>query len=340
MDGMNVQDQSQLNYVLLLKFGSHVYGTNTPTSDLDIKGIYLPNSQDIILQRVKNNFNYNTKALPSQKNTAEDIDTEIFSLQQYLHFLMEGQTLALDILFTPPQFYLSEPHPIWSVIQSNKNQFIHAGVTAFAGYCRQQAAKYGIKGSRVAAFRQTLEVLSGLDPNKKLSEFKEELQVFIHQFQSMAKTRDRELIRLVDIFGKNRERSEIHLEVCNRKIPLHATVKYSKQILQKVFNQYGQRALLAEKNEGVDWKALMHAVRVLTQAKELLKTGEITFPRPERALLLQIRTGSLSYQAVAELIEDGLIEMETEAAQSQLPKEPNWVFANQIVFDTYRKIVL
>jgi predicted nucleotidyltransferase len=328
-----------LNTVLLLKFGSYVYGTNLPTSDLDIKGIYLPNAQDILLQRVSATLNFSTKRDPSQRNTSEDIDTEIFSLQQYLHLLLEGQTVALDILFTPKEFYLNQPHPVWQVIQDNKSRFIHAGVTAFAGYCRQQAAKYGIKGSRLAALRETLELLSSLDSSTRLKDHEDLLLKFVENSKTRSKTHDRELIQLVQTFEKNRQIHETHLQVCNRKVPLHATVKYAKQVLQKIFDQYGLRARLAEKNEGVDWKALMHAVRVLKQANELLETGQITFPRPERDLLLQIRQGSLSYAAVANLIEDGLIELEESSKKSPLPREPDRAYADNLVAETYRNQV-
>ena len=33
--------------------GSHLFGTNTPESDIDYKGIYLPEPKDIILGKFK-----------------------------------------------------------------------------------------------------------------------------------------------------------------------------------------------------------------------------------------------------------------------------------------------
>ena len=39
--------------IVELTFGSHLYGTATPDSDLDIKAVYLPEPRDILLQRVK-----------------------------------------------------------------------------------------------------------------------------------------------------------------------------------------------------------------------------------------------------------------------------------------------
>ena len=49
------------------------------------------------------------------------------------------------------------------------------------------------------------------------------------------------------------------LDVCNRKAPEHVTVKDAHTIYKHLFHEYGQGALLAESNEGVGWKAMMHA---------------------------------------------------------------------------------
>lgn len=34
-----------------MKFGSHLYGTATPESDTDIKGVFLPELRDLLLAR-------------------------------------------------------------------------------------------------------------------------------------------------------------------------------------------------------------------------------------------------------------------------------------------------
>jgi len=39
--------------IVEIKFGSHLYGTATAESDLDIKRIYIPSAKDILLQRIK-----------------------------------------------------------------------------------------------------------------------------------------------------------------------------------------------------------------------------------------------------------------------------------------------
>ena len=56
-----------------MKFGSHLYGTDTPSSDTDYKGIYLPEAKDCYLDNIKHTIDMSTGNSHS-KNTKEDID--------------------------------------------------------------------------------------------------------------------------------------------------------------------------------------------------------------------------------------------------------------------------
>ena len=129
------------------------------------------------------------------------------------------------------------------------------------------------------------------------------------------------------------------LDVCNRKVQEHITVEEAHRIYKHLFEEYGQRSLLAEKNEGVDWKAMMHATRVCREAEELLLTHAITYPRPEAALLLQIRKGELPYRQVADLLEMGLERLDECQRLSTLPQRPDKAFAEDLVAEIYGRQV-
>jgi hypothetical protein len=321
--------------IVRIKFGSHLYGTNLPSSDIDIKSVYLPCGKDILLQRVKPTISDNTKLDPNSKNSNLDIDNESFSLQQFLKLLTEGQTIALDALFAPDSFLLPLSNgtvldPLWTEIRSNKDRFLTRGINSFVGYARRQAAKYGIKGGRVAAVRAVLELLKTFDKNKKLLEYQDQLRSTIYNQDTPL-----EHAAFVDCKGPQPGQLIPHLEVCDRKIPFTNKVRQAVEVYQKVFDEYGARALLAEKNESVDWKACMHAVRVNAEAIELLSTGHITFPRPEAPLLLQIRKGELEYKKVSEIIESGFTAVGEAAETSTLRETPDLDFVDEIVAQSY-----
>src|ERR1700677_3249897 len=89
-------------------FGSSLYGTNTPTSDLDYKSVFIPDGKDLVLQKAAKHLQNNTKKNDAVKNLKEDIDDESFSVQTFLRLLCEGQTVALDMLFCPDDLVIEE----------------------------------------------------------------------------------------------------------------------------------------------------------------------------------------------------------------------------------------
>ena len=67
-----------------MKFGSHLYGTNTPDSDTDYKGIYLPTAKEIVLGTYKKTISISRNKADKERNTKDDVDNEFFSLDRYL----------------------------------------------------------------------------------------------------------------------------------------------------------------------------------------------------------------------------------------------------------------
>src|ERR1700722_12924 len=102
--------------IVTIKFGSHLYGTSTPASDIDYKSVFVPCARDIILQRVKGTI---TNARPKgigEKNYAGEIDVESHSVQSFLQLAPEGQTFALDVLFSPDWAMVEPPMDEWREI--------------------------------------------------------------------------------------------------------------------------------------------------------------------------------------------------------------------------------
>ena len=314
-----------MDLIVKMRFGSHLYGTATPESDLDLKGVYLPEAHDILLQRVKATVTSNRVKAAGEKNEAGDVDSEFYSLQRYLDLLAEGQTVALDMLFAPDAVMTTSPSPWWREIQASGHQLISKRATSFVQYCRQQANKYGIKGSRVAAARKVLAMLT--TAQKRLGNTGK-LELIAAQLADLAATTAH--VALVDLPSPG-DRPVRHLEVCDRKISFSASLKMGREIAERLVNEYGQRALQAERNEGVDWKALSHAVRIGREALELFQRGRITFPLPYADHILSIKRGLVPYKTVAMEIEQLLEDVEAAASASSLPEEPDQTLIEDLV---------
>jgi len=246
-------------------------------------------------------------------------------LQRYLDLLAEGQTVALDMLFAPDAVMTTSPSPWWREIQASGHQLISKRATSFVQYCRQQANKYGIKGSRVAAARKVLAMLT--TAQKRLGNTGK-LELIAAQLADLAATTAH--VALVDLPSPG-DRPVRHLEVCDRKISFSASLKMGREIAERLVNEYGQRALQAERNEGVDWKALSHAVRIGREALELFQRGRITFPLPYADHILSIKRGLVPYKTVAMEIEQLLEDVEAAASASSLPEEPDQTLIEDLV---------
>jgi hypothetical protein len=318
-----------MELIVEMRFGSHLYGTATTVSDLDLKGVYLPAAHDILLQRVKATFTSNRVKAPGQKNEAGDVDSEVYSLQRYLDLLAEGQTVALDMLFAPDAAMTISPSPWWREIQAKGHRLISRRATSFVQYCRQQANKYGIKGSRVAAARKVLAMLT--TAQERLGNTAK-LELIAAELTELDATTAH--VKLIDLPSSG-DRSVQHLEVCDRKISFSASLKTAREIAQRLVDEYGQRALQAERNEGVDWKALSHAVRIGREALELFQTGRITFPLPYADHILGIKRGKVPYKTVATEIEQLVEEVEAASSASSLPEEPDQALIEDLVTRAY-----
>lgn len=319
--------------IIRIKFGSHLYGTSTPESDLDFKSVHVPAGRDILLQRVKEVTQLHTKVDSRLKNTADDVDDESFSLHKYLQLVAGGDMMATELLFAPPESW-TDFEPDWiDLILANKASILNRQCKGFVGYCRKQAAKYGIKGSRVAAARASLALLDKWyksNPMARVGEFEMEILDFVDAHEHT---------EVISLPAKGTAGVLRHWEVCGRMLPFTVRVHEAGSIMQKLVDNYGQRALAAEQNQGVDWKAMSHAVRVAQQSIEMLTTGHITFPRPNAAELLVIKRGERPYKDVAEQLEALLDEVEAVSDGSSLREESDQAVIDAIVLELYGQAV-
>jgi len=87
---------------------------------------------------------------------------------------------------------------------------------------------------------------------------------------------------------------------------------------------------------GYDTKAAMHLIRVIGEGIELMRHGTITLPRPERDLLIAIRTGKYGTLADVEAVaQRGFAELESARNLSKLPENTDRERVSQVVAAAY-----
>lgn len=268
-------------------FGSHLYGTNTPNSDKDYMGIFLPSQREILLGRIPKTISSNTKTNNNAKNTPDDVDISMFSLHYFIEKACSGETITLDMLHAPPNMLIYRTY-IWDQIVKHKHRFYTRSLSALIGYARHQAAKYGVRGSRLNDAKQVVEF--AFSRPGKVKQYWDELPEGEHIFKHP------ENVNGVRMY-----------EVCGRKIGETCSMEELYTIVAKFYDNYGERARKAAANVGIDWKAVSHALRAAYQIKEILTEGTITFPLKEANFLKRVKCGELHFTLTVQPILDNLM---------------------------------
>jgi|AntAceMinimDraft_16_1070373.scaffolds.fasta_scaffold25194_6 hypothetical protein len=311
-----------MQVLVKMKYGSHLYGTSTPDSDQDFKGVFLPEKRDILLNQVKkSNRDGTTKPDGNKKNTKDDIDIEFYSLHYFIKMACEGQTVALDMLHAPIESIL-QTSDIWEEIRKNKDLFYTTNFDSFVNYAKGQAAKYGIKGSRLNAAKVMIDFLKTKPISTKLTDIWDELPEHEH----------------IEMIGRDPNGFR-QLQICNRKMQESIKVEYALEMVQKFYNTYGTRAVQAAENKGIDWKAISHAFRAAFQLVELFTNGTITYPLESAPFLKKLKNGEINYQdEAAPKLEKMVDEIRILAENSKFPTHCNVEWWENWVCDTVESV--
>lgn len=308
------------NIIMKCKFGSTLYGTSGPNSDIDIKGIAFQSSKDFILNGPKKHIEYSSTGSNDSKNSSEDIDIEIYTIHAFIKHALDGQTVAMDMLHCPDNMLIESSY-IWQEIRKNRSKFYSKNIDSFISYALGQASKYGIKGSRLNDANSVLNwmndqiFINGKDT--KLSECA--LSTFPKGEHILWHESDANGIPMI--------------EVCNRKFNINTKLHYAKDIVQKFYDNYGERAKLAQENNFCDFKALSHAFRAAYQTKQLFQEGDITFPLKDAEFIKKVKYGELSYNDIAPILEDLIDEVKDIKEKCSLPEIPDREFWNNWLYE-------
>ena len=122
------------NKGLAYKFirGSHLYGTNVETSDVDFGGVYIVDNETLM-------------GLPEYYEpqiSDEKHDTTYYELGRWVELLMKANPNALESLFAPDEFIIGDIHPAVQLIRDNRDLFVTKECfNSLYGYGKSQISK-------------------------------------------------------------------------------------------------------------------------------------------------------------------------------------------------------
>lgn len=307
--------------IVKIKFGSHLYGTNRPESDEDYLGVFIPSTEDVFgMEGCPKEWTLNEKHSVGTKNEKGDVDYKLYSLSRYFEMLSEGQSAALEILFAPDDLII-EQSPEWAEIKNHKHLFLSKlAITPFVNFASAQAHKSEIKGENLNKIRKILSLKQGLQNQGVINR---PISFFLSEPGNGTVTLkfENELINFPYSVFENEKRINKHIHIAGFKYDIGMAIKRLMTSLEEMESKYGQRSELAA-TEGVDWKSLMNAYRLIGQAEEFLTTGNLTFPRPDREFLRSILRKEFRVDYRADISEK-TFALRAIQAKSPLPDGPS-----------------
>lgn len=353
---MTGQDNSCLNVEQLLKTnllikhiaGSHAYGTALPTSDVDIRGVFIANPINI-----RTPFFY-----VNEVQDTDQPDSKYYELNKFIKLAINCNPNIIETLWIDTADIIVK-HPAWDLLTQAAPRLLNKKIAhTTVGYALSQLKR--LKGHN----KWINNPMPKQEPQQV--DFVSMVQYFPRQDQSSMFPRDFRLRNFhkqwglisygKDVFGLYQNDNYVTFDIdsgllidssnkqsrdklgtptfivkFNRTEYEEAKLKW-KQYWTWKKNRNDVRNELEQKY-GYDTKNAMHLVRLMRMGKEALTEGVVRVKRPDAAELLDIRNGKWSYEEILQYAEQMHTEIETLVKTSKLPENVDLEFAAQLILD-------
>jgi predicted nucleotidyltransferase len=280
--------------ILLTKHGSQAYGTATPTSDLDLKGVAIPPSEYFL--GFANKF---------EQAEQHEPDMVIYDIRRFMQLAAACNPNIIEVLYTDPQDHLIET--FWGkTLISARDRFLSLRARdTFMGYAMGQL-------KRIRTHRGWLLYPPKEKPTRAAFGLPEGVPGADKQQIGAAEYLNEQGYG----YGTNFQKL-----VDDEKRYRVAMVQWEQYETWKKYRNPARHEL--ETRYGYDTKHGMHLVRLIRMCKEILTEGKVYVKRPDAAELLEIRNGKWSYEQLMEWADRMQAEVDDLAKNSKLPKAPD-----------------
>lgn len=327
--------------------GSKAYGLDLPTSDTDIRGIFLQDNE----YRLGNGY---VEQVSDTKN-----DIVYYELNRFINLLSQNNPNIIENLFVPEDKILIFDDRI-KPLYDNRHKFLTKKIRyTFGGYAISQIKKArGLNKKIVNPIdkerKNPLDFCYILTPigTKPLRDWlmTQRGESYKQENYGVAKVehaRDVYYIYYDDnnigyrgMLKEDKSSNELRMS----SIPKSEIMKYNIM----VYNQDGYKKYCKDYKEYWEWvdkrnphryndnvshkqnydgKNMMHCLRMLDMAIEIAEGKGVNLVRPNREWLLSVRKGLVSYDEIMDLIENKRQQMDKSFENSDLPEDidPNFV---------------
>ena len=324
-DFLRTSEHLGSNIILLTTGGSHAYGTNVETSDLDIRGITLEKEKEVLGLSSFEQFDNNPT------------DTTIYALRKVVGLLLNCNPNVIEMLGTKDEhlFILSEEGKL---LRNNVDLFLSKkAMHSFGGYATAQLRR--------------LQNALARDNYPQVEKEKHILNSIINQINHLkehyAEFTDKDIKVYIDKSNKEDYEEEIFIDI---NLP-HYPLRDFKNIYSEMHNIVKDYTKLNHRNNKKDDlhlnKHAMHLIRLLVTGIEILEgKGINTHREKDKDFLLEIRNGKYQkedgsfHSEFFEMVDEYESKLKYAADNSPLPTKPKFNQVEELVVEINRKRLL
>jgi predicted nucleotidyltransferase len=269
-DFLRINEHLGDNIILLTTGGSHAYGTNIETSDLDIRGIAVERPKEII---GLSNF---------EQFVNTETDTTIYGLRKIISLLLNCNPNTIEILGTK-QEQVFKINKYGQMLRDNIDLFLSKkAIGSFGGYATAQLRRL-----------QNALARDSYPEVEKEKHILKTIQSAILTMEDRYKEFTKDEIKLyIDKSDKADVETEIFLNISLKDYPLR-DFKNIYSEMNQIITDFGKLNYRNSKKDEVHlFKHAMHLIRLFLMGIEILEgKGVNTYRKNDREFLLDIRDG-------------------------------------------------
>ena len=323
-DFLRTNEHLGKNIILLGLGGSHAYGTNVETSDIDIRGIALNNKEEILTNK---NF---------EQFCNEETDTTIYSFNKIITLLSSCNPNTIEMLGLKPEHYLYLS-PVGQELINNAHIFLSKrAIQSFGGYATQQLRRMENKSMRtIEQSRQEEHILNSI----KNATYDYKQKYFAY---------DEDAINLyVDKSDKEEYDSEIFMDINLGHYPLrdYKSMWSEMNNIVKEYSKIGKRNQNAITHDKLG-KHMMHLVRLYLMVFDILENEQIiTYREKDIDFLMGVRNGRFldsnnePKKELYDLIDEYEKRLQYDSENTNLPDTPDFNKINEFVMSVNERVV-
>lgn len=302
--------------------GSHAYGTNVETSDVDIRGCAMNSASDIF---GLSNF---------ECYVDEATDTTIYGFNKLIHLLVSCNPNTIEMLGGRPEHYIWLSREGKEMIDNRKLFLSKRAIRSFGGYANAQLNRL-----------ENALAHDRLTQASREEHIRRSMENAIMDFETKYTDFDLGSIRLfTDKSAREDLDREIFVDVDLKRFPARQFVTLTNEMsnILKTYDKLNHRN--NKKDDAHLNKHAMHSIRLYLMCLDILEKEEIiTYREADHDLLMSIRNGEFMLEdgtyrpEFFEMVKDFEKRVEYAKENTSLPDHPDMKKVEEFVMSVNRR---